>query len=129
MSDSLENKGVHEARAAYTEPQSDVVHIQLDIPRDVWNQLRLWAAEHQIKEREAVIQLVSRQVTPPEDADVSGFYADLVGRHLRGELEPGPRLLDIRVNEDIAEAICQELREEYGTDDPVEIIESMRSRQ
>lgn len=126
--DSKDN-GVHEAHAAYADTPIDTVHVQLDIPRDVWVRLAQWATMHQIKETEAAVQIIKKQVTSTEDTRPTGFYADLIGRHLRGELEPGPRLIDIQVDEYTAKAIRLELEKEYGTDDPVEIIERMRNRE
>lgn len=107
----------------------DTVHVQLDIPRDVWARLAQWATMHQIKETEAAVQIIKQQVTSPKDTRPAGFYADLNGRHLCGELEPGLRLIDIQVDECTARAIRRELGKEYGTDDPVEIIECMRNRE
>jgi hypothetical protein len=109
--------------------QADVVHVQLDIPRDVWNRLARWATEHHIREAEAAVQIIEQQVGPSEGTSPTSFYADLIGRHLRGELEPGPHLVDIQVDESIAKAIRLELEKEYGIDDPVELVERMRNRE
>jgi hypothetical protein len=123
------DNSVREVRAAYMNTLTDVVHMQLDIPRDVWIRLTQWASERQMEESEAVVQIIKHRVTRPEDTYMTGFYADLVGQHLRGELEPGPCLSDIKVDEHTAAAIRQELENEYGTDDPVKIVELARNRE
>ena len=129
MPKDLGDDSVGEAQAAYVSARGSIVHVQLDIPRDVWVRLAQWASERQLKESEAVVQIIKHQVTLPEDAHLTGFYADLVGRQLRGALEPGPRLSDIKVDERAAAAIRQELENEYGTDDPVRIVDLVRNRE
>jgi hypothetical protein len=128
MSQESQDDSVHEAPATYAGTLADVVHVQLDIPRDVWARLTQWATIHQIGETEAAVQLLEQQVAALQDQQGIGYYAALVGQHLRGELEPGPRLAAIQVDEDVARAIRLELGQEYGSDDPVEIIARMRDR-
>jgi hypothetical protein len=129
MQGKPQEDSVHETRAACVDTQADVVHVQLDVPRDVWTRLTRWAVEHQIGETEAVIQIIEHQLAAPENTHPTGFYADLISQHMGDELESGPRLIDIQVDESVAKAIRHELEKDYETADPVELIERMRNRE
>ena len=66
---------------------------------------------------------------PDLEVERPGSYARLVAQDLRHESETGPGLLEIGVDEEVAQAIREELFQEYSTEDPVKIIEKMRNRE
>ena len=123
-----EESAVREPAPAYVTGPSLVTRISLDVPRLLWDRFTRWAAQQHLDADDALLQLIERQVAPAVEPP-RGFYADLVGCHLRGELERKGSIVDIRVDKAVAEAIRDELCREYGTHDPVTIVEKMRDRQ
>ena len=127
---SGEHPKISEARTADVtgETAGEVAHVHLDVPRHLWERFVRWAEEQHLSTSEALLDLIRRKVAPPTPEPTDGFYADLTRRHLEGTLEKSGSILDFQIDEATADAIREELYQEYGTYDAVEIINRMRDR-
>ncbi len=130
MADDEKDRKIGEGRTAYVigEAAGEVAHVHLDVPRHLWERFVRWAEERHLSTSEALLDLIRWHIAPPTPEPTDGFYADLTRRHLEGTLEKSGSILDFRLSEEESAAFAESLRQEYGTDDVVEIIDRLRER-
>ena len=130
MESDEEDKTLRETRTTYVAEAvetEEMMRVHFDVPQSLWKRFIHWAEGQHLSSTDALLSLIRRQVAPPVESP-TGFYVDLTRRYLRGELERTEGLPDFRLGEEESEAFAESLRQEYGTDDAVEIIDRLRDR-